>query len=79
MSNLPLIVSYVGLMQADQSLISRIIECFRDLIQTTKEVLQSLGHLMGTNKRKILNSTLLRTIDNDFFNEHNFGPQIYQP
>jgi len=76
MSNLPLIVGYGGINAGGRSIFdfSHHRMVFDDLnLKQQKEVLQSLGHLMGTNKKeKILNSTLLRTIDNDFFNEHNF-------
>ena len=81
MSNLPLIVGYGGINAAGRSIFDfshqRILF---DSINAEKqnEVLQSLGHLMGTNKKEqILNSTLLRTIDDDFFDEHNFrSPEL---
>lgn len=76
MSNLPLIVGYGGINAGGRSIFdfSHHRMVFDDLnLKQQKEVLLSLSHLMGTNKKeKILNSTLLRTIDNDFFNEHNF-------
>ncbi len=76
MSNLPLIVGYGGINAGGRSIFdfSHRRMVFDDInINQQKEVLQSLGHLMGTDKKeKILNSTLLRTIDNDFFDEHNF-------
>ena len=76
MSNLPLIVGYGGINAGGRSIFdfSHHRMVFDDInIKQQKEVLQSLGHLIGTNKKeKILNSTLLRTIDNDFFDEHNF-------
>ena len=76
MSNLPLIVGYGGINAGGRSIFdfSHHRMVFDDLnLKQKKEVLLSLSHLMGTNKKeKILSSTLLRTIDNDFFNEHNF-------
>ena len=76
MSNLPLIVGYGGINAGGRSIFdfSHHRMVFDDINRKQqKEVLQSLGHLMGTDKKeKILNSTLLRTIDNDFFEEHNF-------
>ena len=76
MSNLPLIVGYGGINAAGRSIFdfSHQRMVFNDLnLKQQNDVLQSLGHLMGTNKKeKILNNTLLRTIDENFFDEHNF-------
>lgn len=76
MSQLPLIVGYGGISAAGRSIFDlshqRILF---DSINTTNqnEVLQSLGILMGTRDREtILNKTLIRTIDDDFFNDHNY-------
>ena len=76
MSNLPLIVGYGGINAAGRSIfdLSHRRMLF-DSIDTKNqtEVLQSLGHLMGTDsKEKILQKTLIRTIDDDFFKDHNF-------
>ena len=81
MSNLPLIVGYGGINAAGRSIFDFSHQrMLFDSINAEKqnEVLQSLGHLMGTNKKEqILNSTLLRTIDDDFFDEHNFrSPEL---
>ena len=76
MSNLPLIVGYGGINAGGRSIFdfshNRMV--FDDINpKQQKEVLQSLGHLMGTNdSKKILNKSLIRTIDSDFFNVHNF-------
>ena len=76
MSNLPLIVGYGGINAAGRSIFDFAhLRMLFENIDTDKqdEVLQSLGHLMGTNnKETILNKTLLRTIDDDFFDQHNF-------
>ena len=76
MSNLPLIVGYGGINAAGRSVFDFSHQrMLFESIDTDKqtEVLQSLGHLMGTsNKETILNKTLLRTIDDDFFDQHNF-------
>jgi acetoacetyl-[acyl-carrier protein] synthase len=76
MSQLPLIVGYGGISAAGRSIFDlshqRILF---DSINTINqnEVLQSLGNLMGTRDREtILNKTLIRTIDDDFFNDHNY-------
>ena len=81
MSNLPLIVGYGGINAAGRSIFDfshqrMIFDSINAEIQN--EVLQRLGHLTGTNKKEqILNSTLLRTIDDDFFDEHNFrSPEL---
>ena len=76
MSNLPLIVGYGGINAGGRSIFdfSHQRMVFDDInTKQKKEVLQSLGHLMGTNDSEtILNKSLIRTIDSDFFNEHNF-------
>ena len=76
MSNLPLIVGYGGINAAGRSIFdfSHQRMLFDSInLENQNEVLQSLGHLMGTdNKEKILNKTLIRTIDDDFFDAHNF-------
>ena len=76
MSNLPLIVGYGGINAGGRSIFdfSHHRMVFDDInIGQQKEVLQSLGHLMGTNDSEtILSKSLIRTIDSDFFNEHNF-------
>jgi len=76
MSQLPLIVGYGGISAAGRSIFDlshqRILF---DSINTTNqnEVLESLGNLMGTRDREtILNKTLIRTIDDNFFNDHNY-------
>ena len=76
MSQLPLIVGYGGISAAGRSIFDlshqRILF---DSITTTNqnEVLESLGNLMGTRDREtILNKTLIRTIDDNFFNDHNY-------
>ena len=64
MSNLPLIVGYGGINAGGRSIFdfSHHRMVFDDLnLKQKKEVLLSLSHLMGTNKKeKILSSTLLR-------------------
>ncbi len=76
MSNLPLIVGYGGINAGGRSIFdfSHHRMVFNDINpKQQKEVLQSLGYLMGTNDSEtILNKSLIRTIDSDFFNEHNF-------
>ena len=76
MSNLPLIVGYGGINAAGRSVFDFSHQrMLFESIDTDKqtEVLKSLGHLMGTSKKEaILNKTLLRTIDDDFFDQHNF-------
>ena len=81
MSNLPLIVGYGGINAAGRSIFDfshhrMLFDSINSKNQT--EVLQSLGHLMGTNSReKILQKTLIRTIDDDFFKDHNFrSPEL---
>jgi acetoacetyl-[acyl-carrier protein] synthase len=81
MSNLPLIVGYGGINAAGRSIFDFAhLRMLFENIDTDKqdEVLQSLGHLMGTNnKETILNKTLLRAIDGDFFDQHNFrSPEL---
>ena len=81
MSNLPLIVGYGGINAAGRSIFDFAhLRMLFEKIDTDKqdEVLQSLGHLMGTNnKETILNKTLLRAIDGDFFDQHNFrSPEL---
>ena len=76
MSCLPLIVGYGGINAGGRSIfdLSHQRMVFDDInLDQQNEVLQSLGHLMGTTDREtILNKSLIRTIDNDFFTEHNF-------
>ena len=76
MSHLPLIVGYGGINSAGRSIFdfSHKRMLFDSIDQQNKnEVLQSLGYLMGTTERTtILNKTLIRTIDDDFFNDHNY-------
>ena len=76
MSSLPLIVGYGGINAAGRSIFdfSHRRMLFDSInLENQNEVLQSLGHLMGTSeKQTILNKTLLRTIDDDFFDNHNF-------
>ena len=75
MASLPLIVGYGGINAAGRSIFdlgyNRILfEKISPLEQ--QEVLTSLGHLMGTSdKNKILNKTLMREIDQDFFQLNN--------
>ena len=75
MSSLPLIVGYGGINAAGRSIFDfshqRIL--FDSITKEKQaEVLQSLGCLMGTDsKEKILQKTLIRTIDEDFFDNHN--------
>ena len=81
MSNLPLIVGYGGINAAGRSIFDFAHQrMLFESVDTDKqdEVLQSLGHLMGTNnKETILNKTLLRAIDGDFFDQHNFrSPEL---
>ena len=76
MSNLPLIVGYGGINAGGRSIfdLSHNRMVFDDInTKQQKEVLQSLGHLMGTNDSEtILNKSLMRTIDNNFFKAHSF-------
>tara|TARA_S200000501_G_scaffold172439_1_gene162475 strand:+ start:976 stop:2664 length:1689 start_codon:yes stop_codon:yes gene_type:complete len=81
MSNLPLIVGYGGINAGGRSIFdfSHQRMVFDEInAKQQKEVLLSLGHLMGINdKDTILNKSLLRTIDGDFFNVHNFrSPEL---
>mgnify|MGYP001242676451 FL=1 len=81
MSNLPLIVGYGGINAGGRSIFdfSHKRMVFEDIDSNQqKEVLLSLGHLMGTNDKDIiLNKSLLRAIDSDFFNVHNFrSPEL---
>ena len=81
MSNLPLIVGYGGINAGGRSIFdfSHKRMVFEDIDSNQqKEVLLSLGHLMGTNdKDTILNKSLLRAIDSDFFIVHNFrSPEL---
>ena len=81
MSNLPLIVGYGGINAGGRSIFdfSHQRMVFDEInAKQQKEVLLSLGQLMGTNdKDTILNKSLLRTIDGDFFNVHNFrSPEL---
>ena len=76
MSSLPLIVGYGGINAGGRSIfdLSHNRMVFDDInTKQQKEVLQSLGHLMGTNDSEtILNKSLMRTIDNNFFKAHSF-------
>ena len=76
MSNLPLIVGYGGINAGGRSIfdLSHHRMVFDDIsTKQQKEVLQSLGHLMGTNdSERILNKSLMRTIDSNFFKAHSF-------
>ena len=81
MSCLPLIVGYGGINAGGRSIfdLSHQRMVFDDInLEQQNEVLQSLGHLMGTtDKETILNKSLIRTIDHDFFNDHNFrSPEL---
>tara|TARA_A100001015_G_scaffold69647_1_gene77108 strand:+ start:901 stop:2589 length:1689 start_codon:yes stop_codon:yes gene_type:complete len=81
MSNLPLIVGYGGINAGGRSIFdfSHQRMVFDEInAKQQKEVLLSLGHLMEINdKDTILNKSLLRTIDGDFFNVHNFrSPEL---
>ena len=76
MSHLPVIVGYGGINSAGRSIFDFSHQrMLFDSIDTKSqdEVLLSLGHLMSTKERKtILNKTLIRTIDDNFFNDHNY-------
>ena len=76
MSNLPLIVGYGGINAGGRSIFdfSHHRMVFDDIsTKQQKEVLQSLGYLMGTkDSETILNKSLMRAIDKNFFNEHCF-------
>ena len=67
MSNLPLIVGYGGINAGGRSIFdfSHHRMVFDEInSKQQKEVLQSLGHLMGTNDSEtILSKSLIRTID----------------
>ena len=81
MSNLPLIVGYGGINAGGRSIFdfSHQRMVFDDIDSNQqKEVLLSLGHLMDTNDvDTILNKSLIRTIDSDFFTVHNFrSPEL---
>jgi len=76
MSHLPLIVGYGGINSAGRSIFDfshqRMLFDSIDA-KNQDEVLLSLGHLMSTKERKaILNKTLIRTIDDNFFDDHNY-------
>ena len=76
MSNLPVIVGYGGINSAGRSIfdLSHQRMLFESIDSTKqKEVITSLGHLMGiSEQQKILDHTLIRTIDQDFFENHNY-------
>ena len=76
MSHLPVIVGYGGINSAGRSIFDFSHQrMLFDSIDTKSqdEVLLSLGHLMNTKERKtILNKTLIRTIDDNFFDDHNY-------
>ena len=76
MSHLPVIVGYGGINSAGRSIFDFSHQrMLFDSIDTKSqdEVLLSLGHLMSTKERKtILNKTLIRTIDDNFFDDHNY-------
>ena len=81
MTNLPLIVGYGGINAGGRSIFdfSHQRMVFDDIDSNQqKEVLLSLGHLMDTNDvDTILNKSLIRTIDSDFFTVHNFrSPEL---
>jgi len=80
MSHLPLIVGYGGINSAGRSIFDfshqRMLFDSIDA-KNQDEVLLSLGHLMNTKERKIiLNKTLIRTIDDNFFEDHNYRSPI---
>ena len=76
MSNLPVIVGYGGINSAGRSIfdLSHQRMLFESIDSTKqKEVITSLSHLMGiSEQQKILDHTLIRTIDQDFFENHNY-------
>ena len=80
MASLPLIVGYGGINAAGRSIFdlgyNRILFEKIGLLEQ-QEVLASLGHLMGTSDQEtIINKTLMREIDQDFFQLNNFRNPI---
>ena len=80
MASLPLIVGYGGINAAGRSIFdlgyNRILFEKIGLLEQ-EEVLASLGHLMGTSDQEtIINKTLMREIDQDFFQLNNFRNPI---
>ena len=80
MTSLPLIVGYGGINAAGRSIFdlgyNRILFEKIGLLEQ-QEVLTSLGHLMGTSDQEtIINKTLMREIDQDFFQLNNFRNPI---
>ena len=80
MASLPLIVGYGGINAAGRSIFdlgyNRILFEKIGLLEQ-QEVLTSLGHLMGTSDQEtIINKTLMREIDQDFFQLNNFRNPI---
>jgi len=80
MSHLPLIVGYGGINSAGRSIFDfshqRMLFDSIDA-KNQDEVLLSLGHLMNTKEKKIiLSKTLIRTIDDNFFDDHNYRSPI---
>ena len=80
MSHLPVIVGYGGINSAGRSIFDfshqRMLFDSIDA-KNQDEVLMSLGHLMSTKERKIiLNKTLIRTIDDNFFDDHNYRSPV---
>jgi acetoacetyl-[acyl-carrier protein] synthase len=79
-ASLPLIVGYGGINAAGRSIFdlgyNRILFEKIGLLEQ-QEVLTSLGHLMGTSDQEtIINKTLMREIDQDFFKLNNFRNPI---
>jgi len=79
-ASLPLIVGYGGINAAGRSIFdlgyNRILFEKIGLLEQ-QEVLASLGHLMGTSDQEtIINKTLMREIDQDFFQLNNFRNPI---
>jgi acetoacetyl-[acyl-carrier protein] synthase len=79
-ASLPLIVGYGGINAAGRSIFdlgyNRILFEKIGLLEQ-QEVLTSLGHLMGTSDQEtIINKTLMREIDQDFFQLNNFRNPI---
>ncbi|MDA9341164.1 beta-ketoacyl synthase [Gammaproteobacteria bacterium] len=80
MASLPLIVGYGGINAAGRSIFdlgyNRILFEKIGLLEQ-QEVLASLGHLMGTSDQEtIINKTLMREIDQDFFQLNSFRNPI---
>ena len=81
MSNLPVIVGYGGINPAGRSIFDfshkRMLYEVLDS-SDQEEVIKSLGYLMGTSDKKyILKKSLIRTIDEDFFLQHNLrNPEL---